>query len=163
FDRVDRVVRDHAARGPDALLDALSAAIAGWSGGEPQDDETLLVVARPAHAADEPEDRARLDPLARLAAAEATGPPLRLPASLEGLSALGPWLARAPHLAELGPAERRRLELALYEACANVVEHGLGLDATRGFDAWWVPGEEREPRSATNLDARVRAGYFLLR
>lgn len=165
FDRVDRVVREHAPRGADELVAALGAAVAGWSGGEPQDDETLLVVARPARGASEPNGRGRgrIDPIARLAAAEATGAPLALAASLEGLAALGPWLERARDLAELDPGERRQLELALYEACANVAEHGLKLDPAQHFDLWWVPGSGREPATAANLDARVRAGYFLMR
>ncbi|HET9327104.1 MAG TPA: SpoIIE family protein phosphatase [Candidatus Eisenbacteria bacterium] len=161
FDRVDQVVRDHARRGPDELVAALSAAVAGWTEGEPQDDETLLVVARPARVAGEPQQaaRGRVDALARLAEAESTGPPLSLSASLESLSALGPWLERAPHLSAIPRGERRQLELALYEACANIAEHGLKLDAEQTFDVWWVPGGAE----TDGLDARVRAGYFLLR
>jgi len=160
FDRVDQVVRDHARRGPDELVAALSAAVAGWTEGEPQDDETLLVVARPARAASDEKEtpRPRFDAALLLDDAEASGPPLVLPASLEGLSVLGPWLERAPHLGELRGEERRRLELALYEACANIAEHGLKLDAEQTFDLWWVPAA-----SSGALDARIRAGYFLLR
>jgi serine phosphatase RsbU (regulator of sigma subunit)/anti-sigma regulatory factor (Ser/Thr protein kinase) len=165
FDRVDQVVQQHAPRGPDALVTALGAAVAGWTCGEPQDDETLLVVARPARAAGDTGrgDLRRLDALARLAAAEASGPPRVLPADLEELAALGPWLESAPALRELEAGERRRLELALYEACANVAEHGLKLDGAKSFELWWVPGVGREAPTAANLDARVRAGYFLIR
>lgn len=164
FDRVDQVVRDHAPRGADELVAALSAAVAGWTDGEPQDDETLLVVARPAHAANEPigrRPRGRVDALERLAEAEASGPPLVVSANLEGLAVLGPWLERAPQLSELQAPERRRLELALYEACANIAEHGLKLDADQTFELWWVPSADHE--AADGLHARVRDGYFLLR
>jgi len=163
FDRVDQVVRDHAPRGPDELVAALSAAVAGWTEGDPQDDETLLVVARPARAASEPVSKSkppRFDPLERLAEAEASGLPLSLPASLEGLAPLGPWIARAPQLADLQPSERRQLELALYEACVNIAEHGLKLDGQQRFDLWWVPASDT---ASLDLHARVRAGYFLLR
>jgi serine phosphatase RsbU (regulator of sigma subunit)/anti-sigma regulatory factor (Ser/Thr protein kinase) len=161
FDRVDQVVREHAAEGPDALVKALGAAVAEWSGGEPQDDETLLVVARPASALLEssPTEGAEFDPLSRLAEAHATGSSLPLAAELEGLAALGPWLAQAPDLRELDAEVRHQIELGLYEACANVIEHGLSLDGARGFELWWVPGR----RPGMDLDGRVRAGYFLLR
>src|SRR5262249_25648320 len=134
FDRVDRVVREHAVRGADDLVTALSAAVAGWSGGEPHDDETLLVVARPARTSGASRKPGGRDPMEHLAEAESRGAPLQLAANLESLAALGPWLARAPDLAELDSAERRQLEVALYEACANVAEHGLQLDAAQSFD-----------------------------
>jgi anti-sigma regulatory factor (Ser/Thr protein kinase) len=88
---------------------------------------------------------------------------LELPASLEALGALGAWLGRLPDLAELDAAERRQLEIALYEACANVAEHGLQLDPALTFDVWWVPAAARGFRTLDALDARVKSGYFLLR
>jgi anti-sigma regulatory factor (Ser/Thr protein kinase) len=48
------------------------------------------------------------------------------------------------------------LDLALYETCANIVEHGYGKDATRSLELWWVAGSA----SAAN---RAPRGYFLLR
>ena len=165
FERVDALVRQHAPHGPDRLVAALTAAVAEWTGGEPQDDETLLVVTREAAVAAAATDakpaRTVPDPPALLAEAEARGVPLRLRATLEALATIAPWLARCPDLAELEGEERRRLELALYEACANVAEHGLKLDPEREFDLWWVPALAEE-RAATP-GTRVRAGFFLLR
>jgi serine phosphatase RsbU (regulator of sigma subunit)/anti-sigma regulatory factor (Ser/Thr protein kinase) len=170
--RVERIAREHAKQGPETLVATLRAEVARWTGGEPGDDETLLVVGRrggaldgacasaPAHETRTPR---RHDALARLSEAEASGPPLVLGAHLDALSALGPWLAQVPDLRELESAQRHRLELALYEACANVAEHGLHLDPTLRFDVWWVPGAGREAPSPTNLDARIRSGFFLLR
>ena len=161
FERIERVMLEHASEGAAAVIAALTAAVAAWTGGEPQDDETLLVVARDAGAA-EPADGSltRTDPLERLAEAEASGVPLALAASLDGLGALGGWLERCPDLADLDAGLRRKLELALYEACANVAEHGLRLDPSQRFDLWWVPGRER---ASADLDARVRAGWFVIR
>ena len=165
FERVDALVRQHAPQGPDRLVEALTAAVAEWTGGEPQDDETLLVVTREVaatSAATAPvAGRGLPDPPALLAEAEARGVPLRLRASFEALNAIAPWLSHCPDLAELDGEGRRRLELALYEACANVVEHGLQFDAEREFDLWWVPGLA-DPRASTP-GTRVRSGYFLLR
>jgi sigma-B regulation protein RsbU (phosphoserine phosphatase) len=170
FERVDHLVIEHAGRGSAALIEALADTVERWRGGEPQDDETLLVVAREAGAEEPDAIRGaaliRSDPLRRLGEAEARGVPLRLAANLEGLRALGPWLQRCEHLAELEPVERRQLELALYEACANVAEHGLKLDPSQSFDLWWVPGAAApggDGGERAELDARVRAGYFVLR
>jgi anti-sigma regulatory factor (Ser/Thr protein kinase) len=164
IDRVEQAVREHAALGASEVVKALGTAVAEWSAGEPQDDETLLVVSRlPLAAGETPAaGRERRDPLAQLAEARAAGAPLVLHASLESLATLGPWLERAPDLAELDADLRSRVELALYEVCANIAEHGLGFDESRQFDLWWVPATG--PRLlGTDVDARVRAGYFLLR
>ena len=84
-----------------------------------------------------------------------------------------PWLDRCPVLQELPSEERLQLSSALYEALANVVEHGYGGDAARQLDLWWLTDtldSDREPAgpgpspvSTTDLDARVRAGCFVLR
>ena len=164
FDRVNRVVQEHAGRGAGELVKALGSAVAEWSTGEPQDDETLLVVSRlataPVQALVSRPDRR--DPLSQLAEARASGSPLVLRASLESLATLASWLERAPDLSELDSDSRHRVELALYEVCANIAEHGLGFDDSRQFDLWWVPAAGSPPL-LTDVDARVRAGYFLLR
>src|SRR5262249_20339542 len=47
FDRIEHIVKASVDQGPDAVLSALSQAVAAWSGGAgPQDDETALVVFR---------------------------------------------------------------------------------------------------------------------
>ena len=155
-------MREHAALGASEVVKALGTAVAEWSAGEPQDDETLLVVSRlPLSGEETPAvGRERRDPLAQLAEARAAGAPLVLHASLESLATLGPWLERAPDLAELDADLRSRVELALYEVCANIAEHGLGFDESRQFDLWWVSAVGKR---GTDVDARVRAGYFLLR
>jgi anti-sigma regulatory factor (Ser/Thr protein kinase) len=158
IDRVERTVREHAALGASEVVKAMGTAMAEWSAGEPQDDETLLVVSRlPLSAGETPAAvRERREPLAQLAEARAAD------ASLESLATLGSWLERAPDLAELDADLRSRVELALYEVCANIAEHGLGFDESRQFDLWWVPAAGKRLLGA-DVDARVRAGYFLLR
>jgi serine phosphatase RsbU (regulator of sigma subunit)/anti-sigma regulatory factor (Ser/Thr protein kinase) len=166
FDRIEHVVRERAGAGPDAVIEAVNAAVGEWSGANLQDDQTLLVIARVSTAgARAPELRALLqaDPLERLAEAEGGGVHLELPASLDALAALVPWLERLPDLGELDPAERRQLEIALYEACANVAEHGLQLDPALHFELWWVPASARGFAQGADLDTRIKAGYFVLR
>jgi len=166
MERIERTVREHARAGPDAMIGAVNAAVAEWSGATPQDDQTLLVIARIAAATQRvPEARAlpQADPLERLAEAERSGVRLELPASLDALDALGAWLARLPDLSELDAAERRQLEIALYETCANVAEHGLQLNSALAFELWWVSAAARGVARHDDLDARVKAGYFVLR
>jgi serine phosphatase RsbU (regulator of sigma subunit)/anti-sigma regulatory factor (Ser/Thr protein kinase) len=116
-----------------------------------------------APSADWPADSlADAEPLARLRHAEAHGVKLTLPASLEALGILAPWIDRCPHLRDLPAADRRRLETALYEAAANVVEHGLQLEAGESFDLWWVP-RPSDPAAARTAEERVHRGYFVMR
>jgi anti-sigma regulatory factor (Ser/Thr protein kinase) len=166
FERIEQTVRTHAHEGPDALILALTGAVSEWSGAVPHDDETMLVVARLAADLDaraEPGAVRHADPLEWLAEAETGGLRLELSASLDALDGLGTWLSRCPDLAELETPERRQLEIALYEACANVAEHGLHLDPQLHFELWWVPAQSRGVGRSPDLDARVRGGYFVLR
>ena len=172
FERVEQVVREHAPRGPEDVLTALTRAVANWTGGEPMDDETAIVVSRrpalvavPVRSTETPAHRtlAEMDPLETLERAEARGLKLTLPAALDGLAGIGEWIERLPDLGDLGPAERQHLETALYEACTNVAEHGLKLDAERSFELWWVPAPNGDARAREGLDERVRCGFFVLR
>jgi serine phosphatase RsbU (regulator of sigma subunit)/anti-sigma regulatory factor (Ser/Thr protein kinase) len=174
FERIERVVREHAPRGADAVVAALQEAVQTWNRGEPLDDETVLVVWREGAAAPQAESATTaaatpaavetleaLDPLAALARAQAEGTSLTLPAHLESLGAIRGWIAHCPDLHELAPEDSARLETALYEACANVAEHGLQLDENQSFDLWWVPaGGNGRP---SGIDERIRDGFFLLR
>jgi len=114
---------------------------------------------------------APLDPLATLRLAEATGQAIRFAADLAGLEALEPWLDRCPLLRELPSEERLQLASALYEALANVVEHGYDGDRspTRGpvvgdrARAGDGPLPTDGRAGAMDLDARVRAACFVMR
>lgn len=117
----------------------------------------------PAAAADWPaESLDDAEPLARLKHAEAHGVRLSMYASLESLSVLAPWIDRCPDLRDLPAEDRRRLETALYEAAANVVEHGLQLEASESFDLWWVP-RPADPADEHTAAERVHGGYFVMR
>lgn len=147
-ERFERTVAERAAQGGEAVLQALRAQVREWSGdGVPSDDETLVVVTRsgapPAlrlvAAAGAGEDGTRAA-LALLEAAEAHGRSLKLTAKLEQLPRLDAWARALPELAALPSARFEAVRLALYEACANVVEHGCGDDGRDGPDVWWLPG-----------------------
>lgn len=102
------------------------------------------------------------EPLARLKHAEAHGVNLTMNASLESLMVIAPWIDRCPDLRELPAEDRRRLETALYEAAANVVEHGLQLEASESFELWWVP-RPADPAESLSAEERVHRGYFVMR
>jgi serine phosphatase RsbU (regulator of sigma subunit)/anti-sigma regulatory factor (Ser/Thr protein kinase) len=147
MERLVETVRQHAAVGGEDLLSALQNAVRIWSGdGTPADDETLLVVtcdpkaapfpiAGSAETVDEVELRRALE---RLDCAERSGQGLELTARLEHLTALDVWLRSLAEFASL-PAERHEVtRAALYEACANIVEHGYGEDGQSGIAVWWL-------------------------
>jgi len=171
IDRMREVIAEHAARGGEAVVEALHQAVEQWSGLElPADDETLLVAGRRARVVALPRpmvahNARQLDPLETLLRAEAQGHPIRFAATLASLEALEPWIDGSPGLGELPASERMQLASALYEALANVVEHGYAGDTTQRVDLWWLADARGSDTDAadTGLDARVRAGCFVLR
>ncbi len=168
FDRIAAVVQRSSSRGPKAVIDALAVAVSEWTGTEtPQDDETVLVIARELTASADPvrepqaspPETVATEPLAWLAEARSTGQSLTLTARLEDLVMIRGWLENCTDLGQLNPRALRLLESALYELSANIVEHGYGLAPGRSFDLWWVaaPGD-----AGPKLADRVRNGYLLI-
>ncbi len=166
IDRLAEVVRRHAHLGAAGLLAEMQDAVAEWTGaGAASDDQTALVVGREvavaggAPGSGMPGEAA--EALALLEDAERNGHGIELPASLDVLANLRPWLEHLPAVGELTGPEAELLVSALYELCANVVEHGLRGDAERTFELWWRPASE----SANGADAanEARRGLFVLR
>jgi len=140
FDRVSAGAASWALAGPTVLLDGMARAIEQWRGAAAQlDDETIVVVAREGEHADNGCDPFAV-PLERLAEAEARGVRLRLPATLEALVRIDDWLARLPDFRERDEGGRERVRVALYELCANIVEHGYAGTAGQTLSVWWTPG-----------------------
>lgn len=166
LERVTRVLESAGAEGADAVLAQLRGALAKWTGGTPpDDDETLLVVSAelgsPA-AAPRPEAAAAVAPAGLpveiLRRAEAGGIGLELEPSHEALAAIRPWLATIPGLHDLGRDEADWLGSALYEACANIAEHGYANRPARAFQLWWLAGSGESPSGA---DAGARSSHVL--
>lgn len=154
--------------GARAVLDAVTAAVAGWrAGGARSDDETLLVLSRERGGASAALGNlsnlaADAEALEALAQAERRGARLVLPARLSELTQLDEWLDRETPAPRLGGRAGNLLRLALHEACANVVEHALGSVPGGGrAEVWWVPGLAD---GAPGTDpATLEGGYFLIR
>ncbi len=56
---------------------------------------------------------------------------LRVPSSTENLAMIRDFVGTIGERAGMTPAEKLKLELAVDEACANVIEHAYGSDDTR--------------------------------
>ncbi len=56
---------------------------------------------------------------------------LHVPSSTENLSMIRDFVGNIGQRAGMSPAEQAKLELAVDEACANVIEHAYGSDTTR--------------------------------
>jgi serine phosphatase RsbU (regulator of sigma subunit)/anti-sigma regulatory factor (Ser/Thr protein kinase) len=146
FDRIEEVVREAAPRGAGALIDRIHAAAESWRGaGAPEDDETLLVaswcLADAPDAMPEAADAAAAPGIAAWEAAQAAGLCLPLPARLEALAGIGEWLREIEVVRDWEDERVRLAELALYETCSNIVEHGYGGDRGRTLEIWWVPDD----------------------
>ncbi|MCP4545042.1 MAG: SpoIIE family protein phosphatase [bacterium] len=169
FSGIEGAVGGSAAAGPHAVLQALRDAVKAWIGSdaEPFDDETLLVIGRQGAGASadtgqvisgcvSPAALAEADGL--LTAARREGYHLRLPAATDVLANLNGWLAECPQLTGVAPDIVHLLECALYEACANIMEHGYDLDSVRNLDLWCLPLQ-----AATAQDEDLPTIRFLLR
>jgi serine/threonine-protein kinase RsbW len=55
---------------------------------------------------------------------------LHVPSSTENLSMIRDFVGNIGQRAGMSPAEQAKLELAVDEACANVIEHAYGSDST---------------------------------
>jgi len=151
---------------PAAAEPAVAAppAAIGAAGSPPAEPE-------PAAAASLPPGHGMVDLQRRLPEAEARGVHLELPARLDALPRLHRWLAECPTLDVLADDDRQLVENALYEICANIVEHGYQEDAGATLDIWWVPEAGEDPlgggtlpdQAGPRLAASLGHAYFLLR
>ena len=150
FEGIERAVAAGPAT-PREVVQRIRTAVDDWSGGGGRlDDETLLVI-----GVEGVRSSAVAGPDARALLAEARrrGTALTLPANLDALSRLQGWLPTCAGLEMPGPREAHVLHSALYELCANVVEHGYGFDRSRTLELLWLP-ETARPGAV--------AGRFLL-
>jgi serine phosphatase RsbU (regulator of sigma subunit)/anti-sigma regulatory factor (Ser/Thr protein kinase) len=164
FEQIERAVQTAGSRGPAAVVDALQQAVERWRGGRPpEDDETLLVIARTGAGV---RDRRGLE---QLAAARKGGRRLVLPATTDSLELIRDWIGSCPLLEDLPADQLEMLHLALYEACANVAEHAYQENPAQKYELWWVPpnrahpGAAREGRGAPEDPLDPGKGFFLLR
>jgi len=162
FARIEAVIKHHGHEGPEAVIRALDQAVAAWAGeGPARDDQTVLVVGctgRPDGAVRTPVDSIGMDlsePLALLARLEQNPTRLALEGSLDELPRIRGWLRERLAGRPLLPGTEPLLENALYEACANIIEHGLAGRRPTPVDLWWM--------LAPAAGADSRAELFVIR
>ena len=141
FDRLAAAVAEAACVSPAGVLARIRHDVDAWTQGQPSfDDETLLVVA----GAPSPVTTELPDASAVLAEARLRGKGIKFPAHLEALEGLRDWIATCAGLERLQGRSANLVETALYEVCANVVEHGYGGNDTRALDVWWLPSKAKD-------------------
>lgn len=160
-ERFEQVVRRHARSGPDAVVRAVFDAVSEWTNGPARDDETILVVARVTGPADgETPPAIVVDDL--IEDAQAHGCHLELAADLSRLDDLLAWAGKCPGRECFTNEQTQRIELALYELCANIVEHGYRRTPGGRFDLWYVPPAGEGPEVAAPRRTTAE-GFFLIR
>ncbi len=170
FERLEKAVAGTEASDAAGMLDLVRRAVEEWVGDQPPlDDETLLVVGRDEAPVSAPNDPAIADPstvagdpLAILARARRVGYHIRLPAREDALGGLLNRIPHCPELSALSSGQIHVLESALYEACANIAEHGLEQRADETFDLWWVPFRADEGRDGDPPAEPDGRGTFVL-
>lgn len=154
FDRLESVVVMHASQGPEGVVSAILDAVERWAPGPARDDETVLALARAKDSLDSP--RTPCSAEAVMLSATASRAHLELPAELPALDRLRDWLRSADWMATLPQESRNRRELALYELCANILEHGYRRSQGGSLDVWFV--SDPDPQSAGET-----SGCYVLR
>jgi anti-sigma regulatory factor (Ser/Thr protein kinase) len=107
-----------------------------------------------------------------LAEARGRGELLKLRATLDRMDIVPEWVATRTQLRSLEPEKRELLAAALYEACANIAEHGYGQNPDRELHIWWVASRTAPPPEAgtgpspppaeSEVGASLHRGYFLI-
>jgi serine phosphatase RsbU (regulator of sigma subunit)/anti-sigma regulatory factor (Ser/Thr protein kinase) len=160
FKRITEVLSGAAPQGCAAVLSGLREAVQSWRGeNERMDDETLLVVSRevcvpveiPAPAAEENLMDEKADALRWLNEARERGERLGLRADLDQLHLVREWVSARRQFEGFESERVDLLATAVYEACANIAEHGYEQDTSREFELWWIPdGEQPVERRTTS-------------
>ncbi len=169
FDRVTSILSRNAQRGLGATVESLIDAVGEWSGSRAVgDDRTLLCISHERDVAAAGEKvAATVSALFKLPSRETLidmmrpDAHLRLPAQLNALQALRDWVAGCVPLDKLGSEDRARVELVLYELCANLIEHGYAAEADDEIDIWWL--SHASENSTGDHRARASKSYFVIR
>jgi len=100
-----------------------------------------------------------LDPLRLVSTARSRGRGISFSTDLDELNRLRDWIAGCP--LELGATDAHLLETALYEVCANVVEHGYGEGRAGTFELWWISCREAVAAAKGDFEC-PSPGVFML-
>ena len=148
FSRIEATIRSHGAAGPEAVIRALDEAVRSWAPGDARDDQTILVVGRTPASVGETEGppgqvSELAQPVALIHRLKRDGRGLSLEPRLEELARIRGWLREQDPVRPLDPGVERLIVSALYETCANVIEHGLAGRRPVPVDVWWLSRSDR--------------------
>lgn len=136
LERQAAIIVGAADRSAAGIIHELSNAATAWRGDrEAGDDETIVAIHWDPDMA-----RDAMKSHELLSEARTRGVRLVLPPTLEALGRLEPWLDRAANESGFPRAHRPLAALALYEVCANIVEHGKPADGSH-VELWWLPSD----------------------
>jgi len=159
FERLQALVASKAGEGWQAVLVGLRQELSSFRGRTArEDDETLLVIARDgtlvAGGGTPSESKGSVPPrkLKSLEMPAMRDGALALPASLDELLRIREWLLTCPGINRLDESEFEVLTSALYEACANIVEHGYGCDRTRFIHLTKLPDADASRGASNHLE-----------
>lgn len=158
FERLANAVKQAAQGGCAEVIDTIRQRVAAWSGDQPSfDDETMIAIRRTSttecHRTARASSASRISSEELMRRARQRGRCLTLPIDLGGLAAIEEWLGDV--LPTSCSAENMtRLHTALYEAAANIVEHGYAGRSEGTLELWWLS----DPRGSALED-----GFFLFR
>jgi serine phosphatase RsbU (regulator of sigma subunit)/anti-sigma regulatory factor (Ser/Thr protein kinase) len=147
LDRLGQAVSAAATGGAPSVIEGVVGAIGAWTNhAPPTDDETILVIAHETQTDGGGVNECVFtgDAKELLRRARDRGLKLTLPARMDALEGIGDWLRTCPPAPALSERGFGLLTTALYEVCANVVEHGYHEDSSRTLDLWWVPADRDE-------------------
>ena len=143
LERLAAAATKAAGGGARAVVEELHAAVNAWrGGGAAHDDETVVVLQHQAleapGAGGTSGNGAAAAAPSLLAEARRRGGSLCIPATLTALESLRDWMQCQDGLGSLGRDDAARVELALHEACANIVEHGYRGRTDASLELWWL-------------------------
>jgi sigma-B regulation protein RsbU (phosphoserine phosphatase) len=190
FGNVERVAAEVGDRGADAVLSELRRAVDDWVGDQPRrDDETVLVVGREKAASESPGVRSPASrefergPLKVLKSDSGEAVPslerewkrkehLLIPNEMAALHRIAPWVRSCQYLNLLSREDANIVTVALYEVCANIIEHGISTGDKKGINLYWHPDENGDSKDSDGtsdlsrdpdaLAQRIRRGYFII-
>jgi serine phosphatase RsbU (regulator of sigma subunit)/anti-sigma regulatory factor (Ser/Thr protein kinase) len=148
FGRTEQVILSCATKGARAVLRRLQEKVTTWCAPDPpQDDQTLLIISResvPVRHKWVPKAISgvkvrNLKPREQLNEMLEDSFHLLIKADMEQLVTLRSWIESCPGLNSLCRYDKQLVENSLYEALANIIEHGYQGDASQEVDVWWLP------------------------
>jgi phosphoserine phosphatase RsbU/P len=146
FERIEDIVRSSATQGRKMLLRSLHESIADWAGENSHHDDLTLLVVSHEGSLDSPADPSRqsiagtireMSEEVELQTLMGTAKHLSVAADMKSLTEIRDWLKGTLKANEVADDTSDLLDNALYELCANIIEHGFAEREPGDIDLWY--------------------------